>query len=99
MKKHNRFPRVWDEGRVRRLLDHDDVQTDSEAVAEDEASFRTTTHTAMKVPIELVEVRRLLAKHRPANKRIPSRRADELRAADPLCVSERAHRVARHELS
>ncbi len=83
MKKQSRFPRGWDEARVRRLLKHYDPQTDAEAVAEDEASFRTTTHTAMKVPIELVpEVRRLLAKHRPANKRMqPARTNSRAQAA------------------
>ena len=83
MKRQSRFPRGWDDARVRRLLEHYDAQTDAEAAAEDEASFRTTTHTAMKVPIALVpEVRRLLAKHRPANKRMqPARTTSRARPA------------------
>ena len=65
MKKHNKFPPGWDEARVRRVLEHYESQTDEEAVAEDEASFEATTHTAMKVPVDLVPVvRELIAKHR-----------------------------------
>jgi len=78
MKKQARFPKGWNEARVRRLLKHYEAQTDTEAVAQDEAAFSTTTHTAMKVPVKLVpEVRRLLARHEPANKRMqpPRRRA------------------------
>ena len=63
----SRFPPGWDEDRVRRVLDHYDVQTDEEAVAEDEAAFEATTHTAMDIPIELVPaVRDLIAKRRKA---------------------------------
>jgi len=59
------FPAGWDEARVRRVLEHYESQSDEEAVAEDEAAFELTTHTAMEVPVELVpEVRELLAKHR-----------------------------------
>ncbi|MBK7977246.1 MAG: hypothetical protein IPK07_29625 [Deltaproteobacteria bacterium] len=61
------MPPGWDEDRVRRVLDHYDVQTDEEAVAEDEAAFEATTHTAMDIPIELVPaVRDLIAKRRKA---------------------------------
>jgi len=65
MKKQNKFPPGWDEARVRRVLEHYESQTDEEAVAEDEASFEATTHTAMEVPVALVPaVRELIAKHR-----------------------------------
>ena len=65
MKKENRFPPGWNEERVRRVLGHYESQTDEEAVAEDEASFEETTHTAMEVPVELVPaVRDLIGKHR-----------------------------------
>jgi hypothetical protein len=77
MKKQSHFPRGWDEGRVQRVLRHYQAQSDAQAVAEDEASFGKPSHTAMKVPIALVpEVRKLLAKHAPANKRLqPARTA------------------------
>ena len=58
------FPAGWDEGRVRRVLDHYETQSDEEAVAEDEAAYESTTHTAVEVPVDLVaEVRELVAKH------------------------------------
>jgi hypothetical protein len=65
MKKATHFPPGWDEARVRRVLEHYETQSDEEAVAEDEASFEATTHTAMEVPVELVPaVRELIAKRR-----------------------------------
>jgi hypothetical protein len=63
--KRSDFPDGWDEERVRRLLEHYDRQSDEEAVAEDEASYESTTHTAMDIPVELVpQVRELLARRR-----------------------------------
>ena len=47
------------------MLEHYEAQSDEEALAEDEASYETTTHTAMDVPVELVPViRELIAKRR-----------------------------------
>jgi hypothetical protein len=64
MKQPN-FPEGWDEARVRRVLEHYENQSDNEAVAEDEAAYESTTHTAMEIPVELVpKVRELLAKRR-----------------------------------
>ena len=56
---HGRFKLQTGEGatdkeRVRRVLAHSDKQSDEEAVAEDEASYESTTHTAMEIPVELV---------------------------------------------
>jgi hypothetical protein len=60
-----KYPVGWDEERVRRVLDHYETQSDEEAVAEDEAAYEATTHTAMEVPIELVPaVRELIARRR-----------------------------------
>lgn len=60
-----KYPPGWDEARVKRVLAHYDQQTDDEAVTEDEASYESTTHTAMEVPVDLVAaVRELLAKRR-----------------------------------
>jgi hypothetical protein len=65
MRKQSQFPPGWDEARVRRVLEHYEAQSDEEAVAEDEASFEATTHTAMDVPVDLVPaVRELIAKHK-----------------------------------
>lgn len=58
------FPAGWDKSRIQRVLEHYEAQSDDEAVAEDEAAFESPTHTAIKVPIDLVpEVRELIAKH------------------------------------
>jgi len=60
-----RYPAGWDAERVRRALEHYETQSDEEAVAEDEAAYEATTHTAMEVPVELVPaVRELIAKRR-----------------------------------
>ena len=60
-----KYPPGWDEGRVKRVLAHYEHQSDEEAVAEDEATYESTTHTAMEVPVDLVPaVRELLAKRR-----------------------------------
>ena len=59
------FPEGCDEERVRRVLEHYEEQSDEEAVAEDEAAYESTTHTAMEIPVDLVpQVRELLAKRR-----------------------------------
>jgi hypothetical protein len=63
--KQATFPAGWDEDRVRRVLEHYETQSDEEAVAEDEAAYEATTHTAMEVPVELVPaVRELIARRR-----------------------------------
>ena len=63
--KQNRYPAGWDEARVKRVIAHYEEQSDDEAVAEDEAAYESTTHTAVEVPVELVPaVRELLAKRR-----------------------------------
>jgi hypothetical protein len=60
-----RFPPGWDEERVRRVLEHYEAQSDTEAVAEDEAAYESTSHTMMAVPVALVpQVRELIARHR-----------------------------------
>ena len=61
--KQSRFPKGWDEDRVKRVLDHYENQTEDEAVAEDEAAREDSSHTFIEVPDELVPaVRELLAK-------------------------------------
>jgi hypothetical protein len=54
MKKQNKFPKGWNEARVRAVLEHYESQTEEEAVAEDEAAFRRRTQTVMVVPKTLV---------------------------------------------
>ncbi len=62
---NSKYPDGWDQARVRRVLEHYEEQSDDEAVAEDEAAYEATTHTAMDVPVDLVPtVRELIAKRR-----------------------------------
>jgi hypothetical protein len=58
------LPPGWDEERVRKVLAHDEEQTEAEALAEDEAAFEDPTQTVMEVPTTLVPaIRELIAKH------------------------------------
>ncbi len=60
-----KYPAGWDGERVRRVLEYYETQSDEEAVAEDEAAYEATTHTAMEAPVDLVPVvRELIAKRR-----------------------------------
>ncbi len=68
--KQSKFPRGWDEKRVRRVLAHYEGQSEHEAVAEDEASFGDKA-TVMKVPRDLVPaVRVLIARRRAQGARL-----------------------------
>ena len=65
MKKQSRFPPGWTDARVQRVLAHYERQSDAEAIAEDEAAYRGTTTTVMKIPVKLVPaVRALIGKRR-----------------------------------
>ena len=64
MNDPNKYPSGWDQERVQRLLQHYEVQTDEEAIAEDEAAFDDPSQTVMAIPNELVPaVRALIADH------------------------------------
>jgi hypothetical protein len=59
-----KYPRGWNEARVRRVLEYYESQSDQEAAAEIETALERTT---MEVPVALVpEVRRLIAKRKRA---------------------------------
>lgn len=67
--KQSRFPPGWDEARVKRVLAHQEEQTEEEAMAEDEAAFEDQSQTVMEIPKELVPtVRELIAKHQVQKK-------------------------------
>jgi len=62
-KKNNKFPRGWNEKRVKRVISHYDNQSDAQAIAEDEARVRANSRTTMHVPTRLVpKVRAMIAK-------------------------------------
>ena len=62
--KKSRFPKGWDEKRVKRVLAHYEKQTEEEALAEDEAAYEDRTQTIIEIPVQLVStIRELIAKH------------------------------------
>jgi hypothetical protein len=61
--KQSRFPKGWDEDRVKRVLAHYESQSGEEAMAEDEAAWEDRSQTFMEIPNDLIPtVRELLAK-------------------------------------
>src|SRR3989338_5339488 len=59
---NEKYPRGWNEARVRRVLEYYESQSDEEAAEEIEAGFKSTT---MEVPVGLVPiVRQLIAKRK-----------------------------------
>jgi hypothetical protein len=59
----SRFPKGWDEDRVKRVLAHYENQSEDEAMAEDEAAWEDSSQTFMEIPNDLLPtVRELLAK-------------------------------------
>ena len=61
--KKSRFPKGWDDDRVKRVLAHYESQSEDEALAEDEAAWEDSSQTFMEIPNELIPtVRELLAK-------------------------------------
>ena len=62
-KRRPRYPKGWDAESIKALAAHYDNQTEDEAVAEDEAAYRSTRMTMMAIPVDLVpQVHKLLAK-------------------------------------
>jgi hypothetical protein len=67
--KKQRFPRGWDEEKVRQVLAHYETQTDEQAAAEDVAALKKNRLTLVQVPSELMPViREILAQHGTASK-------------------------------
>ena len=62
-----RFPKGWDEQRVKQLIAELDGRADEDWIAEDEAAYEAEGITMMAVPTELVpEVRALIARKHSA---------------------------------
>ena len=67
MNEPQRFPKGWDEGRVRDVWTHYEGQTEDEQAAEIEAALVADDLTMIAVPVELAdEVRALIAGRRSA---------------------------------
>jgi hypothetical protein len=52
----NQLPPGWDEECVRRVIAHYENQTDQQAIAEDDAAFKSGRRTVVEVPAELMPV-------------------------------------------
>lgn len=75
MKRKTKFPRGWNEARVRQIIDYYEKQTDEEAAAEDDAALQKKTRTLMSVPARLVPVfRHILASDEGRTRRVAGRR-------------------------
>jgi len=60
----NKYPKGWNERKIKALIKHYEEQRDEEAVAEDEAAFKDPGQAVMLVPRALVpKVDKLLAAH------------------------------------
>jgi hypothetical protein len=76
MMEQTKFPIGWDEDRVKRVLDHYEMLTEEEAVAEDEAAWENPSHTFMEIPNDLIPtVRGLLAKRAERAKHLPDNKS------------------------
>lgn len=68
----NRFPKGWNEERVREVLEHYENQTEEEAVAEAEAALSDPNCAVMAIPHELVPaVQRLIVRYEAKRKASP----------------------------
>jgi hypothetical protein len=58
-----KYPKGWNEKKIKALVDHYENQSEEEAVAEDEAAYRSTRTTMMAVPVKLVpRVQKMIAR-------------------------------------
>jgi hypothetical protein len=65
--RQSSFPQGWEQARVDGVLAHDELQTENEAIAEDEEACGASGQTVMEIPADLVPaVRELIAKHKAA---------------------------------
>jgi hypothetical protein len=71
----NQLPPGWDEERVRRVITHYEKQTDQQAVAEDDAVFKSGRRTVVEVPAELMPVIRGLLQLLPPAAKSKTRKA------------------------
>ena len=61
--KKNKFPKGWDEAKVRQVIAHYENQSEEKAAAEDDKIFANVRSTYMQIPVKLVPaVRKLLAR-------------------------------------
>lgn len=67
--KLNQFPKGWTDETVRSVISHYELQTEGDAIAEDEVAFSDPTKTLIEVPRELLPaIREVIAKHQSNSK-------------------------------
>ena len=70
MKNKQKFPRGWDEAKVRKVLAHYEGQSEDEQFIDVEAARKRANITMMGVPTKLVpQIRALLARERGKNRK------------------------------
>ena len=70
MKKKQKYPRGWDEAKVRKVLAHYEGQSEDEQFADIEAARNRASITLMGVPTKLVpQVHALLSRQRRKNRK------------------------------
>ena len=88
-----KYPRGWNEARVRRVLEYYESQSDEEVAAEIEAGFESTT---MEVPRALVPaVRELIAKRKAARAKKTHKTLQPSSRAQRKSKSQKTSRAAR----
>ena len=93
--KQQHYPAGWNEDRVRKLLQHYEKQTEDEAVAKDEATFRRRDQTVMVVPKKLVPTITKMIAREGKRKQNPGRRPNKGVALDrgPDVARKKAERA------
>jgi hypothetical protein len=67
--RKNKFPKGWNDEKVRTVISVYEQQTEDDAVAEDEAAFSPQNYTVIEVPKELLPaIREMIAKHQSPRK-------------------------------
>jgi len=96
MRTRNRFPKGWNEARVKAVLEHYESQTEDEAVAEDEAAFRRRDQAVMLVPKALVPaITKLITREETVATRKRHNRSQPTSRARRKSKSLRTSRAAR----
>ena len=58
-----KYPKGWTAKQIKELADHYENQSEDQAMAEDEAAYRSTRLTMMAVPVQLVpKVQKMITK-------------------------------------
>ena len=69
--KKNKFPKGWDEKRVKEVIAYYESQSDEESMAEDEAAYEQEGFSMIEIPTKMLPViRDLLANYKSKGQRL-----------------------------